>query len=137
MVCYIRTRQELQLPFMSEESPVRKAGLSLVSLDIKTFPCPYTKMRLETGDTAKAAKSLTEETRAWTNSSFLSGVIVLCVQQLYNKLVDFSYGLYFQTIMSITPPPKKYLTIIRRSRREYCRIIRQYSLSFKLSEYYR
>lgn len=45
---YMRIRQELQSPFISEESPVRKSGLSLVSLDIKIFPCPHTEMRLET-----------------------------------------------------------------------------------------
>lgn len=61
LLSYMRTRQELQSPFMSAESPVRRVGLSLVLLDIKTFPCRYTKMRLEIGDTEKVAKSLTEE----------------------------------------------------------------------------
>ncbi|KAJ7374125.1 hypothetical protein OS493_009462 [Desmophyllum pertusum] len=74
MAVYIRTRKELQLPFTSEKSPVRKAGLSLVSLEIKTFPCPHTKMRQETGDVKMAAKSMAEETRAWSNSTFLSGL---------------------------------------------------------------
>lgn len=73
----MRTGQELQSPFMSAESPVRRVGLSLVLLDIKTFPCSYTKMRLETGDTEKVAKSLTEETRAWGNFTFLSGVLAV------------------------------------------------------------
>ena len=77
LLSYMRTGQELQSPFMSAESPVRRVGLSLVLLDIKTFPCPYTKMRLETGDTEKVAKSLTEETRAWGNSTFLSGVLAV------------------------------------------------------------
>ena len=83
MAVYIRTRKELQLPFTSEESPVRKAGLSLVSLEIKTFPCPHTKMRQETGDVKMAAKSMAEETRAWSNSTFLSGMMFV-VRAIFN-----------------------------------------------------
>ena len=41
LLSYMRTGQELQSPFMSAESPVRRVGLSLVLLDIKTFPCLY------------------------------------------------------------------------------------------------
>lgn len=59
---------------MSEESPVRQAGLSLDSLEIKTFDCPHAKIRQETGDVKMAAKSMAEEVRAWSNSSFLSGI---------------------------------------------------------------
>ena len=61
---------------MSEGSLVRKAGLSLASLEVKTFPCPHTKIRRETGDVEKAAKSMVDETRQWSNSSFMSGRIV-------------------------------------------------------------
>ena len=34
-------------------------------------------MRLEIGDTEKVAKSLTEETRAWGNFTFLSGMLAV------------------------------------------------------------
>ena len=50
---------------------MREAGLSLASLEFKTFPCPHTKLRQQTGDAKMAAKSMAEETRAWSNSSFL------------------------------------------------------------------
>ena len=74
MAAYQRNRKELQIPFMSGSSPVTKAGLSLVSLEIKTFPCPHTKIRQETGNVKMAAKSMADETRAWSNFTFLSGV---------------------------------------------------------------
>ena len=37
---YFRTYAELTKPFVSDESPVRKAGLTLVSVKIKEFPLP-------------------------------------------------------------------------------------------------
>lgn len=67
------------MPFMSQESPVRRAGLKLASLEIKTFACPHAKKRQETGDAKMAAKSMAEETRMWSNSSFLTGMIEFCV----------------------------------------------------------
>ena len=76
MGAYIRKREEIQLPFIAEGSPVRKAGLLLASLEVKTFPCPHTKIRKETGDTKRAAKSMVDETRQWSNSSFMSGQTV-------------------------------------------------------------
>ena len=62
------------MPFISQESPVRRAGLSLASLEIKTFACPHAKIRQDTGDANMAAKSMAEEIRMWSNSSFLSGM---------------------------------------------------------------
>ena len=63
------------MPFMSQESPVRRAGLSLASLEIKTFACPHEKIRQDTGDAKMAAKSMAEETRMWSNSSLMSGMV--------------------------------------------------------------
>lgn len=97
LLSYMQTRQELQSPFMSAESPVRRVGLSLVLLDIKTFPCPYTKMRLEIGDTEKVAKSLTEETRAWGNFTFLSGSSF--IYSLWRKKI---WLLFFQSRRYVT-----------------------------------
>ena len=63
IAAYIRTRKEIQMPFMSQDSPVRRSGLLLASLEIKTFACPHAKIRQDTGDVKRAAKSMAEETR--------------------------------------------------------------------------
>ena len=54
---YFRTQEELTKPFISDESPVRRAGLTLVSVEIKEFPLPETRLFQETGD-AKLARDL-------------------------------------------------------------------------------
>ena len=69
---YFRTQEELTKSFESGESPVRKAGLTLVSVEIKEFPLPERKLLLETGDDKVTARFMTEQTRAWSNSMFLS-----------------------------------------------------------------
>ena len=69
---YFRTREEVTKPFELDESPVRKAGLTLVSVEIKDFLLPQTKLFQETGDAKLAARLMTEQTRAWSNSLFLS-----------------------------------------------------------------
>ena len=79
IAAYSRTRKEIQMPFMSQESPVRRAGLSLASLEIKTFACPNAKIRQDTGNAKMAAKSMAEEIRMWSNSSFLSGIVEFCL----------------------------------------------------------
>ena len=79
IAAYLRTRKEIQMPFMSQESPVRRVGLSLASLEIKTFACPHAKVLQDTRDAKMAAKSMVEETRIWSNSSFLSGMIEYCL----------------------------------------------------------
>ena len=67
------------MPFTSQESPVRRAGLSLASLEIKTFACPHAKIGQDTGDPKMAAKSMAEEIRMWSNSSFMSGMVEFCL----------------------------------------------------------
>ena len=69
---YFRTQEELTKPFVSDESPVRKAGLTLVSVEIKEFPLPEKKLLSETGDAKLTARFMTEQTRAWSNSLFFS-----------------------------------------------------------------
>ena len=69
---YFRTREELAKPFMSEDSPVRKAGLTLVSVELKEFPLPEKTMWQVTGNAKLSARVMTEQTRAWSNSMFLS-----------------------------------------------------------------
>ena len=79
IAAYSRTHKEIQMPFMSQESPVRKAGLTLASLEIKTFACPHAKIRQDTGDAKMAAKSMAKEIRMWSNSSFMSGMVEFCL----------------------------------------------------------
>ena len=69
---YFRTQEELTKPFVSDESPVRRAGLTLVSVEIKEFPLPEKKLLSETGDVKLTARFSTEQIRAWSNSFFLS-----------------------------------------------------------------
>ena len=76
---YSRTRKEIQMPFMSQESLVRRAGLSLASLEFKAFACPHEKIRQDTGDAKIAAKSMAEEIRMWSISSFMSGKVEVCL----------------------------------------------------------
>ena len=64
---------------MSQDSPVRRAGLLLASLEIKTFACPHAKILQDTGDAKMAAKSMAEEIRMWSNYTFLSGMIEFCL----------------------------------------------------------
>ena len=70
---YYRTQEELVKPFVSDKSPVSKAGLTLVSMETKQFLLPETRLWQETGDAKLVARMLTEQTRAWGNSLILSG----------------------------------------------------------------
>lgn len=69
---YYRTKEELIKPFLSDESPVSKAGLTLVSMETKEFLLPETKLWQETGDAKLVARMLTQQTRAWSHSMLLS-----------------------------------------------------------------
>ena len=69
---YYRTQEELIKPFVSDESPVSKEGLKLVSIEVKEFPLPETRLWQETRDAILVARMLTEQTRAWGNSMVLS-----------------------------------------------------------------
>ena len=64
---------------MSQDSPVRRAGLKLASLEIKTFACPHAKILQDTGDEKVVAKSMAEEIRRWSNYIFLSGMTEFCL----------------------------------------------------------
>ena len=69
---YFRRREELVKPFMSEDSPLRKAGMTLVSVELKEFPLPEKTMWQVTRNAKLSARVMTEQTRAWSNSLFLS-----------------------------------------------------------------
>ena len=65
---------EFKQPFESDDSPVSKAGLSLISIETKVVPCPFRKKWLtEGGDPEAHARSFIPAMRAWSNSTFLSG----------------------------------------------------------------
>ena len=73
---YYRTISEFKKPFESADSPVRKAGLSLVSIETKVVPCPYREKWLKNGGDPEAhARWFTPTTRTWSNATFLSGKI--------------------------------------------------------------
>ena len=56
------------------DSPVRKAGLSLVSIETKVVPCPYREKWLKNGGDPKAhARWFIPTTRTWSNATFTSG----------------------------------------------------------------
>jgi len=73
---YYRTVTEFKKPFESADSPVRKAGLSLVSIETKVVPCPYREKWLKNGgDPEVHARWFIATKRTWRNAIFLSGKI--------------------------------------------------------------
>ena len=73
---YYRTINEFKGPFESADSPVRKAGLSLVSIETKVVSCPYREKWLKNGGDPEAhARWFIPTTRTWSNATFLSGKI--------------------------------------------------------------
>ena len=67
--------EEFKKPFESEDSPVRKAGLSLFSIETKVVRCPYRQKWLENRGEPKAhARWFIPTTRTWSNATFMSGV---------------------------------------------------------------
>lgn len=72
---YFRTVSEFKKPFESADSPVRKAGLTLVSIETKVVPCPYREKWLKNGGDPEAhARWFIPTTRIWSNATFLSGL---------------------------------------------------------------
>jgi len=71
----IRTVDEFKKPFESEDSPVCKAGLSLVSIETRMIPCPYKKKWLKDGgDPLEHARSYIMSMRRWSNATFINGL---------------------------------------------------------------
>ena len=71
---YLRTVDECKIPFTCRDSPVRRAGLSLVSIETKTVPCAYRQKWLKHGGDPKAhARWYVPAMKSWSNSTFLSG----------------------------------------------------------------
>jgi len=73
----MRTVDEFKQPFESKDSPVRKAGLSLISIETKVIPCPKREKWLRNGgDPKEYAGWYTPAIRAWSNTTFISGELV-------------------------------------------------------------
>ena len=71
---------EFKKPFESEDSPVRKAGLSLVSIETKLIPCPYkAKWLKDGGDPTEHARSYVRSIRRWSNATFIDGETGSCL----------------------------------------------------------
>ena len=65
---------EFKKPFQSEYSPVRKVGLSLVSIGTRMIPCPYKEKWLKDGgNPVEHARSFVLGFRSWSNSTFIDG----------------------------------------------------------------
>ena len=70
----MRRVDEFRHPFESKESPVRKAGLSLISIETKVIPCPKREKWLKNGgDPKEFARWYTPAIRSWSNTTFISG----------------------------------------------------------------
>jgi len=60
---------------MNPNSPVRRKGLEMVSIETRVVQCPYRlKWLKEKGDPKAHAKWYVPSLRTWSNSSFLSGM---------------------------------------------------------------
>lgn len=71
----VRRVDEFRHPFESKESPVRKAGLSLISIETKVIPCPKREKWLKNGgDPKEFARWYTPAIRSWSNTTFISGL---------------------------------------------------------------
>ncbi len=88
---------------------MREAGLSLSSLEIKSFDCPHANIRHETGDVKMAAKTMAEEIRAWSNSTFLSGLIMFYLYfKSHSKCFFVGFGYVFASLIAhVNSNPKK------------------------------
>lgn len=74
---------ELKKPFESEDSPVRKAGLSLFSIETKLIPRPYKQRWIENGgDPMKHANC-----RNFADRSFVD-LLAGCVAATFGSFSD-------------------------------------------------
>ena len=73
-ISYFRTVNEFKAPFKSPDSPVHKAGLSLISIETKVVPCRYREKWLQNrGDPVEHARWFIPSLRTWSNYTFISG----------------------------------------------------------------
>ncbi|KAL9964115.1 hypothetical protein ACROYT_G027699 [Oculina patagonica] len=92
---YMRTVDEFKEPFRSSDSPVRKAGLSLISIKTKVIPCPYRESWLKNGgDRREHARWYIPAIRAWSNTTFISGLSDSRPSEEKERIVDELFQRY-------------------------------------------
>ena len=92
-----RTVDEFKKPFESEDSPVRKAGLSLVSIETRMIPCPQKEKWLKDGgDPMDHARSYVPTIRRWSNATFIEGETGSVLAPAQTSVI----GLVTQSILS-------------------------------------
>ncbi|XP_066286887.1 uncharacterized protein [Branchiostoma lanceolatum] len=75
ILAYWRSQEEMQAPFVNENSRVRKAGLTLVSMETKPTPCAFqARWQREGGDARQHAKQFINMVRSWSNHAFYTGL---------------------------------------------------------------
>jgi len=91
----LRTVDEFKKPFQSEYSPVRKVGLSLVSIGTRMIPCPYKEKWLKDGgNPVEHARSFVLGFRSWSNSTFIDALSNSRSAQDKEKIVDELFKRY-------------------------------------------
>ncbi|XP_022796416.1 indole-3-acetate O-methyltransferase 1-like [Stylophora pistillata] len=109
---YFRTHEEMMEPFISDASPVRKAGLNLVSIEYKEFSLPEKAMWQVAGNAKACVRLMTEQTRAWSNSRFQSALGDHHSAKEKSAILDeFFYRLEEQALLS----PEEYMTVIKNA----------------------
>ncbi|KAJ7331667.1 hypothetical protein OS493_019260 [Desmophyllum pertusum] len=92
---FFRTENEFKKPFESKDSPVRKAGLSLISIETKVVPCPYREKWLKNGgDPKEHAHWYIPAIRAWSNTTFVSGLSDSRSSEEKERIVDELFQRY-------------------------------------------
>ena len=94
---YFRTVNEFKAPFESPDSPVRKACLSLISIETKVVPCPYREKWLQNrGDPVEHARWFIPSLRKWSDSTFISGkrLVVLSLWHRNQRCSVWPYWRY-------------------------------------------
>ena len=81
----LRTVDEFKEPFKSNDSPVRKAGLSLISIQTKVIPCSYRETWLNNGgDPIEHARWYVAGIKAWSSTTFVSGESIPVIYVRYS-----------------------------------------------------
>ncbi|XP_065058832.1 uncharacterized protein LOC135686513 isoform X2 [Rhopilema esculentum] len=96
---YYRTVAEYSAPFVNEDSPVRKAGLKLCSIETKVVRCPYNqRWREQGGDPQKHAEWFVPTTRTWSNHTFFSALSCNRSEEERREIVDDLFKRYSKRV---------------------------------------
>ncbi len=93
---HYRTVEEFTAPFDDPSSPVRQAGLKLISVETRLTPCPYNALYQEAGakmSSADYAASLIPTTRSWSETVFRTALDSRSEAEI-QALIDAFYGAY-------------------------------------------